>query len=55
MHEIRPKISIIENVPGIKTAEVNSNEEAEKVAEEMFKVKEPFILICNVHPDTPSI
>ena len=50
-----PDFTKIAEAYGIKTAEVNSNEEAEKVAEEMFKVKEPFILICNVHPDTPSI
>ena len=49
-----PDFTKIAEAYGIKTAEVNSNEEAEKVAEEMFKVKEPFILICNVHPDTPS-
>lgn len=50
-----PDFTKIAEAYGIKTAEVNSNEEAEKIAEEMFKVKEPFILICNVHPDTPSI
>ena len=50
-----PDFTKIAEAYGIKTAEVNSNEEAEKVAEEMFRVKEPFILICNVHPDTPSI
>lgn len=50
-----PDFTKIAEAYGIKTAEVNSNEEAEKVAEEMFKLKEPFILICNVHPDTPSI
>jgi acetolactate synthase-1/2/3 large subunit len=50
-----PDFTKIADAYGIKSAEVNSNEEAEKVAEEMFKKKEPFILICNVYPDTPSI
>ena len=50
-----PDFKEIAKAYGIKSAEVNSNEEAERVAEEMFKLKEPFILICNVYPDTPSI
>lgn len=50
-----PDFKKIADAYGIKSAEVNSNEEAEKVAEQMFKTKEPFILICNVYPNTPSI
>lgn len=50
-----PDFKEIAKAYGIKSAEVNSNEDAERVAEEMFKLKEPFILICNVYPDTPSI
>ena len=50
-----PDFKEIAKAYGIKSAEVNSNEEAERIAEEMFKLKEPFILICNVYPDTPSI
>lgn len=50
-----PDFTKIAEAYGIKTAEVNSNEEAEAIAEKMFKIREPFILICNVHPDTPSI
>ena len=50
-----PDFKEIAKAYGIRSAEVNSNEEAERVAEEMFKLKEPFILICNVYPDTPSI
>ncbi len=50
-----PDFRKIADAYGIKSAEVNSNDEAEKIAEEMFKMKEPFILICNVYPDTPSI
>ncbi|MBQ9673560.1 MAG: biosynthetic-type acetolactate synthase large subunit [Ruminococcus sp.] len=50
-----PDFKKIAEAYGIKTAEVNSNEEAEKIAEKMFKLKEPFVLICNVAPETPSI
>ena len=50
-----PDFKEIAKAYGIRSAEVNSNEEAERVAEEMFNLKEPFILICNVYPDTPSI
>ncbi len=50
-----PDFKKIAEAYGIKSAEVNSNAEAEAVAEKMFQTKEPFILICNVHPDTPSI
>ena len=50
-----PDFKEIAKAYGIKSAEVSSNEEAERVAEEMFRLKEPFILICNVYPDTPSI
>ncbi|MCH5202012.1 MAG: acetolactate synthase, large subunit, biosynthetic type, partial [Oscillospiraceae bacterium] len=50
-----PDFIKIADAYGIKSAEVNSNEEAEKIAEHMFKTKEPFILVCNVYPNTPSI
>ncbi len=50
-----PDFTKIAEAYGIKTAEVSSNEEAEKIAETMFKSKEPFVLICNVAPETPSI
>lgn len=40
---------------GIDHAEVNSNEEAEKILREVVKLDKPFILVCNVYPDNPSI
>lgn len=40
---------------GIDHAEANSNEEAEKIIKGMVKSDKPFILVCNVYPDTPSI
>lgn len=40
---------------GIDSAQANSNEEAEAIAEKMIKTDKPFILVCNVSPDTPSI
>ena len=40
---------------GIDSAQADSNEEAEAIAEKMIKTDKPFILVCNVSPDTPSI
>ena len=40
---------------GIDHAEANSNEEAEAIIKDMVKSDKPFILVCNVYPDTPSI
>lgn len=40
---------------GIDHAEANSNEEAEQIIQGMVKSDKPFILVCNVYPDTPSI
>ncbi len=40
---------------GIDHAEANSNEEAEEIIKKMVKSDKPFILVCNVYPDTPSI
>lgn len=40
---------------GIDHAEANSNEEAENIIREIVDSDKPFILVCNVHPDTPSI
>ena len=46
------KIAEAYNIP---SACANSNEEAEKIAEEMLKSDRSFMLICNVSPETPSI
>ena len=40
---------------GIDHAEANSNAEAEEIIKGMAKSDKPFILVCNVYPDTPSI
>ena len=40
---------------GIDHAEVSSNAEAEEVLKKVVKSDKPFILVCNVYPDTPSI
>ena len=40
---------------GIDHAEANSNAEAEEIIKGMVKSDKPFILVCNVYPDTPSI
>ncbi len=40
---------------GIDHAEANSNDEAEEIIKKMVKSDKPFILVCNVYPDTPSI
>ena len=40
---------------GIDHAEANSNEEAESILKGVVKSDKPFILVCNVYPDTPSI
>ncbi len=39
---------------GIDHAEANSNEEAEEIIKGIVKSDKPFILVCNVYPDTPS-
>ncbi|MCD8025832.1 MAG: biosynthetic-type acetolactate synthase large subunit [Clostridiales bacterium] len=40
---------------GIDCAEASSNEEAEEIIKGIVDSDKPFILVCNVHPDTPSI
>ncbi len=40
---------------GIDHAEANSNEEAEEIIKGIVDSDKPFILVCNVYPDTPSI
>ena len=40
---------------GIDHALVSSNEEAEEVVDKMVKSDKPFVLVCDVYPDTPSI
>ena len=40
---------------GIDHAEANSNAEAEEIIKGIVDSDKPFILVCNVYPDTPSI
>lgn len=40
---------------GIDHAEASSNEQAEDIIRGIVDSDKPFILVCNVHPDTPSI
>ncbi len=40
---------------GIDHAEASSNAEAEEILKDVVKSDKPFILVCNVYPDTPSI
>ena len=64
LYEGRHSATILEGDPdflkiaeayGIDHAMVSSNEEAEKVVEKMIKSDKPFVLVCNVYPDAPSI
>ncbi len=50
-----PDFLKIADAYGIDHAEANSNEEAEEIIKRMVKSDKPFILVCNVYPDTPSI
>ena len=40
---------------GIDHAEAHSNKEAENIIKGIVDSEKPFILVCDVHPDTPSI
>ena len=50
-----PDFLKIADAYGIDHAEASSNEEAEQIIKRMVKSDKPFILVCNVYPDTPSI
>ncbi len=71
VHELQDKhygsryaITELETVPdfvklaasyGIDAAFASSNEEAEEYTKKMLKSDKPFVLVCNVHPNTSSI
>ena len=40
---------------GIGAALADSNDSAERIAHGMLSAKEPFLLVCRVDPDTPTI
>ncbi len=49
-----PDFCKIADAYGIGSAVASTNEEAEAIAAKMLKSDKPFLLICNVHPNTPS-
>ena len=49
-----PDFAKIAAAYGIESAFASSNEEAEMYSEKMLKSNKPFLLVCNVHPNTPS-
>lgn len=40
---------------GIRAEEAFSNEEAKRLAKEMLESREPFLLVCHVDPDVPTL
>ncbi len=52
--EDKPDFRQIAAAYGIESAFVSTNEEAEQAAAAMLKSEKPFLLVCNVHPNTPS-
>jgi acetolactate synthase-1/2/3 large subunit len=64
LYDSRHSATILEGDPdflkiaeayGIDHAEASSNEEAEEIIKGFVDSDKPFILVCNVYPDTPSI
>ena len=49
-----PNFIKIAEAYGIESAFASSNEEAEAYSKQMLKSDKPFLLVCNVHPLTPS-
>ena len=52
--EEKPDFQQLAAAYGIESVCVSTNEEAEKAAAAMLKSDKPFVLVCNVHPQTPS-
>lgn len=59
----RHAVTVLDEIPnflkiadayGIDSAFASTNEEAEKYAEKMLDSDKPFVLVCNIHPQTPS-
>ena len=50
-----PDIVALAKAYGIDSVEVSSNEDAEKYIGKIVENDQPFVLVCRVHPDTPSI
>ena len=49
-----PDFKKIAEAYGIEAAFASTNEEAEAAAKKMLKSDQSFLLVCNVHPNTPS-
>ena len=49
-----PDFGRIASAYGIESAFASSNDEALELAQKMLKSDKPFVLICSVHPNTPS-
>ena len=41
--------------PGIPAALAKNNREAERLAQEMLQSPRPYVLVCRVDPETPSV
>ncbi len=50
-----PDFLKIADAYGIDHAEAHSNQEAEEIIQNIVKSDKPFILVCDVYPDAPSI
>lgn len=55
LDENTPDFTKIAQAYNIPSAVASSNPQAEEYAKNMLKQKGPFMLVCNVSPDTPSI
>lgn len=64
LYESRYAVTELQAVPdfvklaqsyGIDAAMASSNEDAQAIAARMLKTDEPFVLVCDVHPNTTSI
>lgn len=62
-YNCRHAVTVLDDIPdflkiadayGIESAFASTNEEAEKYAAKMLESEKPFVLVCNVHPQTPS-
>ena len=55
LDEQTPDFMKIADAYNIPSAYATSNEEAEQYAQQMIQSDKPFLLVCHVSPDTPSI
>lgn len=55
LDENAPDFMKIAEAYHVPSAYASTNEEAEQIAQDMLKKDSPFLLVCRVSPDTPSI